>query len=134
MFKCSPVNFPVKPGNYCFPYFYMTIFPWLVGITFTVIFARYFQGNLVQSFNFIFFIKFCILENNFLFYVSFINFKFPWKNVCSNLLIVHFTILKHFVCLCWRLYISGLTRNVCSYEKFFDIQNQHLVGHWWDQG
>ena len=79
MFKCSPVNFPVKRENYCFPYFYMRIFPRLCGITFIIIFARNFKENLVQNFNFIFFIKFCILENNFVFYVSCINFKFPWK-------------------------------------------------------
>ena len=90
MFKCSPVNFPVKRENYCFPYFYMRIFPRLCGITFIIIFARNFKENLVQNFNFIFFIKFCILENNFVFYVSCINFKFPWKNS----FIVHFTNLK----------------------------------------
>ena len=48
------------------------------------------KENLVQNFNFIFFIKFCILENSFVFYVSCINFKFPWK----NLFIVHFTNLN----------------------------------------
>ena len=118
LFKCSPVNFPVKRENYCFPYFYIRIFPRLCRITLIVIFARNFLGNLVQNFNFIFFIKFYILENNFVFYVSCINFRFLWKSVYSNSVIIYFTNLKHFVCLCWR-YIFQVLPGMHVYIRNF---------------
>ena len=108
----------MKRENYCFPYFYIRIFPRLCRITLIVIFARNFLGNLVQNFNFIFFIKFYILENNFVFYVSCINFRFLWKNVYSNSVIIYFTNLKHFVCLCWR-YIFQVLPGMHVYIRNF---------------
>ena len=100
LFKCSPVNFSVKWEIYCFPYFYTKIFPQLCGITFIVIFAINSYGNLVQIFNFIFFIKVCILENNFAFYVSCTYFKFAWKKCVLKFIYSSFYKFYNTLCAC----------------------------------